>query len=50
MIKRIHLTLEAFSVENGTLTPTMKIKRKDAYQMYKSAINTLYRMGEPVHN
>ncbi|KAF8350833.1 long-chain-fatty-acid-CoA ligase [Amanita rubescens] len=48
-VKRIHLTLEAFSVENGTLTPTMKIKRKDAYKMHKAAIENLYRMGEPIN-
>ncbi|KAF8630423.1 hypothetical protein AX15_002971 [Amanita polypyramis BW_CC] len=47
-VKRIHLTLEAFSVENGTLTPTLKIKRKQAYDMYKTALDTLYRMGEPI--
>ncbi|KAF8742705.1 hypothetical protein AX14_002515 [Amanita brunnescens Koide BX004] len=48
-VKRVHLTLEAFSVENGTLTPTMKIKRKGAYQLHKAAIDALYRMGEPVN-
>ena len=27
-VKRIHLTLDAFSVENGCLTPTLKIRRQ----------------------
>lgn len=27
MIKRIHLTIEPFTVDNGCLTPTFKIRR-----------------------
>ncbi|KAF8636675.1 hypothetical protein AX17_003481 [Amanita inopinata Kibby_2008] len=46
-VKRIHLTLEAFSIENGTLTPTLKIKRKDAHKMYKTMLDELYELGEP---
>ncbi|KAF9458659.1 hypothetical protein BDZ94DRAFT_1270171 [Collybia nuda] len=47
MIKRIHLTLDQFTVENGTMTPTMKIRRKDAYNMYKTELDNLYALGEP---
>ncbi|KAF9001906.1 hypothetical protein BDQ17DRAFT_1357697 [Cyathus striatus] len=47
MIKRLHLSLEPFSVENGTLTPTLKIRRRDAHNMYKKEIDTLYSLGEP---
>ncbi|KAF8905973.1 hypothetical protein CPB84DRAFT_1813952 [Gymnopilus junonius] len=46
-IKRIHLSLVPFSVENNTLTPTMKIRRKDAYKMYKKELDALYELGEP---
>lgn len=27
MIKKIHVTLDPFTVENGCLTPTLKIRR-----------------------
>lgn len=47
MIKRIHLSLELFSMDNGTLTPTMKIRRKDAYNKYKTELDQLYALGEP---
>ncbi|KIL69616.1 hypothetical protein M378DRAFT_1048314 [Amanita muscaria Koide BX008] len=48
-VKRVHLTLRPFTIEEGTLTPTLKIKRKDAYKLYQTAIDGLYREGEPVH-
>jgi len=47
MVKRIHLSLDPFSVEEGTLTPTMKIRRKDAYSKYKQELDGLYAFGEP---
>ncbi|KAG6889706.1 hypothetical protein C0992_004335 [Termitomyces sp. T32_za158] len=46
-IKRIHLSLNAFSVEDGTMTPTMKIRRKDAYNKFKKELDGLYSLGEP---
>ncbi|KAF5373058.1 hypothetical protein D9758_001668 [Tetrapyrgos nigripes] len=46
-IKRIHITLEPFTIENNTLTPTLKIRRKDAYNMYKTELDGLYALGEP---
>ncbi|KAF8201614.1 hypothetical protein BJ912DRAFT_508956 [Pholiota molesta] len=46
-IKRVHLSNNLFSVENGTMTPTMKIRRKDAHNMYKAEIDALYALGEP---
>ena len=46
-VKRIHVSNELFSVENGTLTPTFKIKRKDAATMYQKELDALYALGEP---
>ncbi|KAG6820567.1 hypothetical protein H0H93_015087 [Arthromyces matolae] len=48
MIKRIHLSLDAFTIEDGTLTPTMKIRRKDAYSKFKTELDGLYALGEPL--
>lgn len=39
---RIHLGTEAFSVENGTLTPTQKLKRNEAAHLYQSQIDAMY--------
>ena len=47
MIKRIHVTLDPFSVEEGTLTPTLKIRRRDAQNKFKKEIEELYALGEP---
>ncbi|PPQ64003.1 hypothetical protein CVT24_009377 [Panaeolus cyanescens] len=47
MVKRIHVTLDPFSIEDNTLTPTMKIRRKDAFNKFKSEITALYALGEP---
>jgi long-chain acyl-CoA synthetase len=46
-IKRVHITLDPFTVENGTMTPTLKIRRKDAYAKYKADLDSLYALGEP---
>jgi len=46
-IKRIHITLDPFTVENGTMTPTFKIRRKDAYTKHKAELDALYALGEP---
>ncbi|EMD38497.1 hypothetical protein CERSUDRAFT_153411 [Gelatoporia subvermispora B] len=47
MIKRAHFTLEPFTPENGCLTPTLKIKRKETYTKYKTELDNLYNLGEP---
>jgi long-chain acyl-CoA synthetase len=47
MVKRIHVSLSPFTVDEGTLTPTMKLRRKDAFNKYKDEITALYALGEP---
>jgi len=46
LIKKIHLAPNPFTIDNGTLTPTLKIKRNDAKIMYKEVIAKLY--AEPL--
>ncbi|CAK5264705.1 unnamed protein product [Mycena citricolor] len=46
-VKRIHLTLDMFTVEEGTMTPTMKLRRKDAYNKFQTELDALYALGEP---
>ena len=41
-IKRIQLIKENFSIENGLMTPTMKVKRKKVTEKYKSQLENLY--------
>jgi long-chain acyl-CoA synthetase len=41
-IKKIQLIDENFSIENGLLTPTMKVKRKKVIEKYKKQLEKLY--------
>ena len=41
-VRRIHLRHEPFSIESGTLTPTMKLKRRIIYARYADIITSLY--------
>jgi len=41
-IKKIQLIDENFSIENGLLTPTMKVKRKKVTEKYKKDLENLY--------
>ncbi len=41
-IKRIELTPDVWSIENGHLTPTMKLKRKSVMEMYKDLFIKIY--------
>ncbi len=41
-IKRIQLIDESFSIENGLMTPTMKVKRKKVTEKYKNQLENLY--------
>ena len=42
-IKKFHLIDENFSIENGLLTPTMKIKRNKVIAKYKNILESFYR-------
>ena len=42
-IKKYHLTNESFSIENGLLTPTMKVKRNKVITKYKSILDNFYK-------
>jgi len=46
-IKRIYITLDPFTVDNGIMTPTLKIRRKNAYAKYKADLDALYALGDP---
>ncbi|KAG8999667.1 hypothetical protein FRB94_006009 [Tulasnella sp. JGI-2019a] len=41
-VKAIHVTMDLFTVENGILTPTFKVKRRDAAEIYKEVLAGLY--------
>jgi len=41
-IKKFHLINENFSIENGLLTPTMKVKRNKVTLKYKQELEKLY--------
>ena len=41
-IKKFELLTEEFSVENGMLTPTMKVRRKNVMQVYDGLIDGMY--------
>lgn len=42
-IKKFHLINESFSIENGLLTPTMKIKRNKIIVRYKNNLENFYK-------
>ena len=43
MVKRFIVVKPDFTVENGLLTPTQKIRRRDIYSTYQHEIDELYR-------
>ncbi|MBN2168429.1 MAG: AMP-binding protein [Actinobacteria bacterium] len=45
--KSYHLLTEDFTVENGLLTQTLKLKRNKVYEKYREEIETLYEKSEP---
>lgn len=42
-VKQIHLDSEPFSVENGMLTPTFKMKRHQLKEKYEGVIEEMYK-------
>lgn len=41
-VRRLHATLDVWSVDNGLLTPTLKMKRGPLAEKYKNAIAAMY--------
>jgi len=41
-VRRVLLTLEPWSIENGLLTPTLKVKRARVFTHYEKEIARLY--------
>ena len=44
-LKGLYLTMDLFSVENGLLTPTFKVKRHEAVKQFKDQIEAVYAKG-----
>ena len=42
-IKKFYLLEENFSIENGLLTPTMKVKRNKVVAKYKNILENFYK-------
>lgn len=47
-VRAIHIGSEPFSVENGLLTPTFKMKRQQLKDRYESVIDALYQNTPPL--
>ncbi len=45
-VRRFALIPEGFTVENGLMTPTLKVKRKDVERSYSELIESLYSDGK----
>ncbi len=45
-VRRFAIIPEPFSVENGMLTPTLKVKRKAVLERYSELVDALYEQGE----
>ncbi|KAI0256465.1 long-chain-fatty-acid-CoA ligase [Lactifluus subvellereus] len=46
-LRRIHLSLDPFSIDDNTLTPTLKLRRRDAYDKFKVVLDALYDLPDP---
>jgi len=41
-IRRVHLTLEPWTIDNGLITPTLKVKRPKVLERYQEEIEVMY--------
>jgi len=41
--KRVHIEKDVWTIDNGMLTPTMKIRRRKCYDRYKNVIEEMYK-------
>jgi len=41
-IRRLHLDLTPWTVEEGLLTPTLKVKRNQVLERYRAAVDAMY--------
>ncbi len=44
-IRRVHLTLEPWTVDNGLMTPTLKVKRPKVMERFAAEIEAIYGEG-----
>jgi long-chain acyl-CoA synthetase len=44
-VRRFRLMAEPFSIENGLMTPTMKLKRQQICSLHQDQIDSLYQVG-----
>ncbi|KAG0272222.1 hypothetical protein BGZ95_012038, partial [Linnemannia exigua] len=42
MVKRVHLSMDMFSVENNMMTPTSKVRRPQVKEYFSDAIKSMY--------
>jgi long-chain acyl-CoA synthetase len=47
-IRRVALSLEPWTIENGLITPTMKLKREEIHNRFQPVIERLYEGHKPV--
>jgi long-chain acyl-CoA synthetase len=47
-LKKVLVVPEELSIENGTLTPTLKLRRRNVEALYKEQIEKLYADAAPV--
>jgi hypothetical protein len=46
-VKKFHLTMNPFTIEDGILTPSFKLKRFNAKQFFQPILDKMYASGDP---